>query len=265
MTAARRRAEDFPHRISWKHSNFSKNNRARLNAYRDRHRGERCVLIANGPSLSKIDLSKVAGERSISMNRAYLLYDTWGFTPTYFVCVNELVLEQFASDIGTLPMPSFLNYGRRNLFSDEDTRMYLRLELSLRDKFSADITKPVSSGGTVTFASLQLAYFMGFQTVILVGLDHNFAEKGIPNTTAVRQSDMDESHCHPDYFPKGSKWQLPDLYRCELAYALARQAFEREGRQILDATIGGKCEVFPKVELSRVLQTSLRNCIDELP
>jgi hypothetical protein len=29
---------------------------------------------------------------------------------------------------------------------------------------------------------------------------------------------------------------------------MARQAFEADGRQVLDATIGGKLTVFPKVE-----------------
>jgi hypothetical protein len=29
---------------------------------------------------------------------------------------------------------------------------------------------------------------------------------------------------------------------------MARQAYERAGRQVLDATIGGKLTVFPKVE-----------------
>ena len=91
---------------------------------------------------------------------------------------------------------------------------------------------------------------MGFKEVILVGLDHNFVEKGRPNKTEVRAADVDESHCHPDYFTKGVKWQLPDLLRSEKAYSIAREAFESDGRRILDATVGGKCEIFDKVEFS---------------
>src|SRR5262249_54292447 len=116
-----------------------------------------------------------------------------------------------------------------------------------------DVSHPISSGGTVTFVSLQLAYFMGFREVIVIGLDHSFAEKGIPNSTEVRQSEKDQSHCHPDYFPKGTKWQLPDLYRSEFAYALAREAFERDGRNIIDATIGGRCEVFRKESFASLI------------
>ncbi|MFH1235598.1 MAG: 6-hydroxymethylpterin diphosphokinase MptE-like protein [Parcubacteria group bacterium] len=249
--AALRRVQDIPDSLAWKRSAFSEANRTRLNCYRDCHRGQRCFVMANGPSLGRMDMGALGGEYTVSMNRAYLLYEQWGFTPSYYVCINELVLEQFATDVARLPMPRFLNFNRRQLFpiSGEDYGlMYLRLGLKLRDLFCGDVTDAISSGGTVTFACLQLAYFMGFEEVILIGMDHNFVEKGVPNTTEVRQSDRDESHCHPDYVPKGIKWQLPDLYRSELAYAMARQAFERDGRRIVDATVDGKCDVFPKVD-----------------
>jgi hypothetical protein len=251
--AVYRRVQDVPDAFAWKQSSQSRANRERLYRYHDIHRGERCVVIANGPSLGQMDLSCLRDARTISMNRAYLLYREWGFCPSYYACINELVLEQFADDIERLSMPRFINFNRRQLFSnmrDDDQLMYLRLGLNFQDRFTGDISQPMSSGGTVTFACLQLAYFMGFEEVVLIGLDHNFVEKGVPNTTEIRQSDRDESHCHPDYFPKGIKWQLPDLYRSELAYAMARQAFERDSRRVLDATIGGKCNVFPKVDFS---------------
>lgn len=251
--AARRRIQDIPDALAWSRSAFADANKSLLNRYRDRHRNQRCFVMANGPSLGRMDIGRLHGEYTLSMNRAYLLYEQWGFTPTYYVCVNELVLEQFADDIARLAMPRFLNFNRRRLFSRGSPNhdlMFLRLGLVLRDQFCGDVTHTISSGGTVTFASLQLAYFMGFKEVILIGLDHNFVEKGIPNTTEVRQSARDESHCHPDYFPKGIKWQLPDLYRSELAYALAREAFERDGRSVLDASVGGKCDVFQKVDFT---------------
>jgi hypothetical protein len=203
-----------------------------------------------------MDLRPLGAEHTISMNRAYLMYEAWGFTPTYYVCANELVLEQFANDIARLPMPRFLNFNRRQMFYREECDpglMYLRLKFAILDRFIGDVTRPIAGGGTVTFVALQLAFFMGFGEVVLIGLDHNFAEKGVPNVTKTRQTDRDESHCHPDYFPKGVKWQLPDLYRSELAYALAREAFEADGRRIVDATVEGHCNVFPKVAFSGLI------------
>ncbi len=83
--------------------------------------------------------------------------------------------------------------------------------------------------------------------MVLIGVDHNFVTKGKPNTTVVSEGD-DPNHFHPAYFGKGFRWQLPDLETSELAYGLAKQAFEADGRQIVDATVGGKLTVFPKVK-----------------
>jgi hypothetical protein len=123
----------------------------------------------------------------------------------------------------------------------------LRVKLNLFDTFTPDLTKPLSSGGTVTFVALQIAYYMGFSEVILIGVDHNFADTGTPNKTETRRSSVDENHFHPNYFPKGSRWQLPDLRRSEAAYEIAREAFEKDNRQILDATVNGKCPTFRKI------------------
>ncbi len=250
--ALARRVRDVPERLAWKQSPFSRLNADRLNRYRDIHRGEQCFVLANGPSLARMDLRPLRDRFTLSMNRAYLLYNQWGFMPSYYVCINELVIEQFAGDIAALPMPRFINFNRRNCFPmlEHDERLAcLRVGLGVNDRFEGDLSKPITSGGTVTFTCLQLAYFMGFKEVVLVGLDHSFVEKGTPNKTETRMSDRDDSHCHPDYFPKGIRWQLPDLHRSELAYAVAREAFERDGRRIVDATIDGKCTVFPKITL----------------
>jgi hypothetical protein len=96
---------------------------------------------------------------------------------------------------------------------------------------------------------MQLAYHLGFQKVILIGVDHSFTTQGKPHQAVVSQGD-DPNHFSPNYFSKGFRWQLPDLETSEAAYRLAHQAFEADGREIVDATIGGKLTIFPKVDYS---------------
>ena len=43
-----------------------------LDSYKDLHTGERCFLVGNGPSLSKLDLRKLDGELAFTVNRGYL-------------------------------------------------------------------------------------------------------------------------------------------------------------------------------------------------
>ena len=68
-----------------------------------------------------------------------------------------------------------------------------------------------------------------------------------PANAAVVSNGDDLNHFSPNYFGKGFKWQLPDLEGSERAYRLAKVGYEQAGRKVLDATVGGKLEVFPKV------------------
>jgi hypothetical protein len=47
---------------------------------------------------------------------------------------------------------------------------------------------------------------------------------------------------------KGFKWQLPDLEGSESVYRLAKEAYEKAGRDVLDATVGGKLTIFSKLD-----------------
>ena len=113
--------------------------------------------------------------------------------------------------------------------------------------FSPNLAGRVFEGSTVTYVALQLAYHMGFEEVILIGVDHAFTSQGRPNATVISEG-SDPDHFSPLYFGKGFRWQLPDLAGSERAYRLAKRAFESDGRRVLDATVGGKLQVFPKVD-----------------
>jgi hypothetical protein len=225
----------------------------RLEAYRNRHAGRRCFILGNGPSLRQTDLTLLRGEYTFGLNRIYLLFPELGFTTTYLVSVNELVLEQCAGEICLLDLPRFVTWRARSLFPDDPNILFLDTDFTGLEEFSGDLTGRIYEGYTVTFVALQLAFHMGFEQAILVGVDHNFETQGTPNTTMTSTGD-DPNHFSPNYFGKGFRWQLPDLEGSERAYRLAREAYSEAGRQVLDATVGGKLAVFPKVEYGELLR-----------
>ncbi len=243
-----------------------------LAALKDVHKGKRAFIIGNGPSLKQTDTSKLKNEITFGMNRIYLAFPEWGFTTTYLCVTNDLVVEQFVDDISALPIPKFIawrshrhfNYQFSNSqFSNSPIPNRQSPVSSLQSpisslptfiyttytgpKFSPDVRGRVWEGATVTNLALQLAFHMGIEKAILIGVDHNFADKGEANKTIVSQGD-DPNHFMPNYFGKGVKWQLPDLDTSEIGYALAREAYQRAGRKVVDATVGGKLTIFPKVE-----------------
>ncbi len=240
--------------VQWPQATFHPWRRAsiqRLAALKDVHRGERCFIIGNGPSLKQTDLSRLRGEYTFGLNRIYLMFPELGFATTYYLSINSLVIEQCAADICSLPMPKFLSWRSHPLIQPTDDGRIVHDLAFLHTtytgpKFAHDARGRLWEGATVTYVALQLAYHMGFQQVILIGVDHSFSTQGKPNTTVVSQGD-DPDHFNASYFGKGFRWQLPDLETSERAYRMARQNYEATGRQVIDATLGGKLTVFKKV------------------
>jgi hypothetical protein len=220
----------------------------RLKAIKGRHKGERCFIIGNGPSLNQTDLGKLRNEYTIGMNRFYLMFPVLGFASTYYAVINSLVIEQCAEDIQKLNMPRFVAWRGRKWLKPDDDLFFLYTSYT-GPKFGCDLTKRLWEGATVTYFSMQVAYYLGFKQVILIGVDHSFVSQGKPNATVISRGD-DPNHFSPKYFGAGFRWQLPDLETSEKSYSMARRAYEEDGREIIDATTGGKLQVFRKVEYS---------------
>ena len=231
------------------HHPWRRDSLARLAELKNKYRGRRAFIIGNGPSLNKTNLAKLKHEYTFGLNRIYLMFPKLGFSTSCLVSVNDLVIEQCLAEIDALPIPRFLSWRAHRFFKPSSVIPFLPIFLYTTyesPKFARNAGGRLWEGATVTYVALQLAFHMGFQQVILVGVDHNFASKGEANKTVVSKGD-DPNHFSAQYFGKGFRWQLPDLDTSETGYALAREAYHQAGREVLDATIGGKLAVFPKV------------------
>jgi hypothetical protein len=225
--------------------------RAQLQQLHQRHRGERCVIIGNGPSLKQTDLSRLAGEMTFATNRFYLLHETLTWQPDYYVAVNKYVVRQFAADLCELPVRRlFVPWYVYGLIPPRPHMTWLHARHGLA--FARCVTSGLWTGPTVTYVALQLAFHMGFETVYLVGVDHHYPDaEGQPHQL-VTAGRADCNHFDPAYFQPGVRWQLPDLAASEDAYRLAQQAYSQAGRTIYDATVNGRLTIFPKRAFERV-------------
>jgi hypothetical protein len=238
---------------AWRDQTFTsagRVNRDRIRRFRDKYVGRRCVIIGNGPSLRRTDLRSLRNEITFGLNRIYLMFDELGFETTFHVVVNQLVVQQCADDFRKINAPLFTTKPNKPYLQGASNTAFL-MDLP-GPKFFRDASHGIWVGGTVTYVAMQLAYYMGFTEVILVGVDHRFAVKGPPNEVIVSR-EPDASHFDPNYYGVGFKWQLPDLETSEIAYGLARREFETAGRRIVDATVDGALAVFPKVPLDAAL------------
>ena len=202
----------------------------------NKHQGETGLIIGNGPSLKDVPLGFLRKYPSFGTNRIYLLE---GFAPNYYVSVNPLVIEQSHDQIKSISAVKFLPAA----YAQQLDAFPLVSQYS--PSFSMNPASYIYEGHTVTFVCMQLAYYMGFDTVLLVGVDHKFAYSGVPNQELVSDSD-DKNHFHPEYFGKGVKWNAPDLERSEAAYKMAKAVFEDDGKRIINLTEGTALEVFER-------------------
>lgn len=250
--AITRRVIHVPHLIAWCVTKRAEQARKRLQRFRDCHKGLTCVIIANGPSVRTMDLDRTRGVITFGMNRGYRLCETHGIELTYLVAVDVASQVRYiARDLVRAPVKArFANWNGRKHFAQAEDVDFLRL--TFRPGFYGDVTARIYGGHSVTYACLQIAFFMGFRRVILVGKDHSYEQRGIPGQ-AVFATGSEDNHFAPGYYEPGQLWRIPDYKGEEMAYAMARRAFEADGREILDATIGGHLQVFPKVALDDVL------------
>jgi hypothetical protein len=226
---------------------------ATLRSWARRHRGETALVVGNGPSLARTPLDVAAGVPSFGTNRIFLAADTLGFVPTYYLCANRLVVAQSRAEISKLTMPRFLPARSRHEFpADLDITWFRSHPTTLFSKHPDFYG--FFEGSTITFIAMQLAYFMGFRRLLLVGVDHRFAQQGPAHMVTVGNG-PDPNHFDPRYFSNGFQWQLPDLEASERAFHRAKRVFERAGGEIVDCTIDGALRVFRRSELARELTT----------
>jgi hypothetical protein len=216
-----------------------------LDSYRNRHSGKKCVIVANGPSLNAMDLSFLRSEIVIGLNKIYLGFKKFRFYPKYHVAVNLKVIKQGVDEISRLNCLRFIDSRALDLGLLPRSPLTCFLVEQCESPFSADLSLGYHQGCTVTHTALQVAYHLGFQTVILIGLDHRYEYQGKPGEERILDG-PDPNHFCENYFGNGQKWDNPQLAESEYFYAQARKAYEADGRRIIDATPGGACPVFEK-------------------
>ncbi len=251
-------------RQSAKNISFEEQNIIKMQSYHNKFKKERCFIIGNGPSLNKIDLTLLKDEYTFGVNGIFYKYDEMGFKTTFYVVEDSHVVNDNLERINAIDysqnfFPHFYNNMIKRdadtTFMNADFGFYQTKETYYRvPRFSFDCSEVIYAGQSVTYLNLQLAYYFGFQNVYLIGMDFSYAvpeSSEISKDTIISNED-DPNHFHPDYFGKGKKWHDPKLDNCKMVYEYAKKIYEEKGRNIYNASIGGKLEVFERIDFNRL-------------
>jgi len=239
--------------------------------FRNRHIGERCVIIGNGPSLNLLDLTRLRNENTIGVNGIFYA-ETLDFPLTYYVVEDTSVMEENLDSITSFAaghkfFPALYREMYHNALAGgvvgEENVIYFTMNRGFYAKgspnycvprFSTDASQRLYCGQSVTTINLQLAYYMGFSEVYLIGMDFSYTipESAEIDEDLITSTEDDPNHFHKDYFGKGKTWKDPKLDRVMNNYQLAKAMFEADGRTIYNATAGGKLEIFPRADFHEV-------------
>lgn len=246
-TALLRRVTRIPSRLYfYQPFGFPADNRRKLKALNDSHKGERCFILANGPSLKSVDFNQLKDEFCMGMNRIYLMKEQYGFMPNCLFCIDEeRLIKPFREDFDNLDIPCFYSFHLHKYFSKKPNQYFMGG--SFNPLFNKDAAGRFGYGGTVTYSVIQMAFCMGFQEVYILGKDHSFNVTGKAGTSVYVKGE-DQNHFLKNYFLSGQKYDIPDYQTEEYAYRVARKAYEEAGRRIYNATEGGKLEIFERVD-----------------
>lgn len=251
----------FRYKMANKGFFFNSNEKA-IKRLKGIHKGERCFIIGNGPSLNELDLTKLKDEYTFGVNAIFLNHEKMKFHPSYYVVEDNLVAEDRKDEINTYKGPKikfFGNFARYCLRPDDNT-IFLNLIRNYADEnfkpyFSDNILRKVGVGGSVTYVCLQIAYYMGFDEVYMIGFDHNYT---IPKSAVISNENKhsfditstedDINHFNKEYFGKGYRWHNPNVERMEKGFEKARDMFDKDDRKVFNATKGGHLNVLERVE-----------------
>jgi hypothetical protein len=212
--------------------------------FKDKHKGETCVVIGNGPSMEHTPDELIYKYKSFGANKIY----GSGDTPTFWTCIDSVMLTECIPWV--IDHPKF----ECEKFVPRDVPLpgSHQLNISIESGFSKDAAEKVILGGTVTYVNLQLAWYMGFTTVLLVGVDHKYPKASIGGKAGYKfiAEGADPDHFKladgSPYFTPGRLYNRPELSANERYYAAAKMVFEQAGRKIINLTPGTALNVFPK-------------------
>lgn len=239
--------------------NRFRNGRISIQRYKNFYDGRRCFIIGNGPSLTIRDLEKLReyGEISIASNSIYNLFPKTEWRPEIYTVHDFQEIKKTHEKISAVKADlKIIAMSAAGRLYDIDGAVLLRLiEPSEGEvRFSDDISRCVYDGGTVTYVSIQCAVYMGFKEIILIGVDHSFAIEKTKDGRIITNSKITnhfQDYQTKEFWGNGQKDEEAVIFPLDFAtsaFVSAKRYADEHGVRILNATRGGKLEVFERVD-----------------
>ena len=224
-----------------------------FNSLRDSCIGQRCFIIGNGPSLSVDDLEKIKSEHCFGTNEIHRIFNKTEWRPKYYVIMDRYsksTPEQIRDlDCETVFLGDY--YCRFNQLLRKDA-ICIHQHQQLNENsysFSPDISKCIFNSPTVSYGAIQIAVYLGYKEIYLLGFDHNYCFEFDKNGNIVNTGNS-SAHFFKDDVPEDI---VANVRGMTLAYQAANEYCKKKNIKIFNATRGGKLEVFERVNFDDII------------
>lgn len=209
------------------------------------HKDKSCFIVATGPSLKIEDLNTLAEKNVLTfgvngIGRAYI-YTQW--RPTYYVAGDRAQVE--SDYFATIKPEEQSEYA----FIGDESEVYWQIEhkpnvlkqhichefaIGRYPKFSENLARKSYVGGTIVYICFQLAIYMGFKKIYLLGTDFTNSEE--------------QGSKYGHFYEEKNLISVCYAEQVKACYEKVREYADDHGIKIYNATRGGKLEIFPRVD-----------------
>lgn len=247
----------------------------RNKALHNRHAGERCFIVATGPSIKEQDLKPLKQEVCISVSNFFVHPDYAYISPRYHCMAafcHPNTEEAWAAWMQSLadslqeknphselifPISDIKRNGKIASLSERPV-FYLETGAGIEiAETGIDLQRATITPQSIPVMALQIALYMGFKEIYLLGCDHDW----ILSLYDSKHFYSEDEHAVVRLMGANKCWEgidIEDMGRSYVflwqQYKLLRHLAAQQGVSICNATKGGLLDVFPRVEYESLVR-----------
>jgi len=239
-------------------------------AFRDKHKGQRCFVIGNGPSLKTQDLSPLAGELTFVMSAFWKHPIAEKWQPTYYCFADPLFFDgsepmrQFFSSLRSRIHAStfFVPLSAAKIIREQGLLPLERINyVAFCDSLSngrikdVNLTKFVPGVQSTSQLGIMAAMYMGCSPIYLLGLDHDWlAHRGIDRHFYDGKTVEGHPQVQSDLSLLSYKVDAQAVVDLWSGYEALLRLSSQKSIDILNATNGGFLDVFKRVNYEETIR-----------
>lgn len=214
-----------------------------ISELKNQYLGEQSFIIGNGPSTTPDILDRLAATEQFTfgVNRIAWIYPKTTWRPKFYIGITTALWDmrhraEILTGVRSAEIAFCRDSYRDDLMGMDDNVIYIHCshtedmsyQVATNEFWSDDVSERVSIFGVMAFPTMQVAAYLGFNPIFLIGCDGDYKPPA---------GGIDHSHFDPEYrpFDVHPNYDYDELNRALLrAHEISQVAADRLGIEIIN-------------------------------